>query len=222
MRLQPGERFVTHHEPPVLILPVQEPAAFPSVAPASADPVPQTYPAGTQTYEAFLWSQINESAMVDQSNTFAAVQTVTITDTGTANEPDALLLQHRTSGVPTTSFGSVLRMQADNSANTVTDQLKIAAGWSSAAAGSENSLAIFSVLRAGVPVETLRLNPNGIAGRAQFAGDLFHFNPLGSVGFYGVGPVTRPTVTGSKGANAALTSLLTALASQGLIIDSSS
>jgi hypothetical protein len=40
--------------------------------------------------------------------------------------------------------------------------------------------------------------------------------------FYpGITPVVRPTVTGSRGSNAALTSLLTALASQGLIVNSS-
>lgn len=42
------------------------------------------------------------------------------------------------------------------------------------------------------------------------------------ISFHGVAPVARATVTGSKGANAALTSLLTALAAKGLIIDSTS
>lgn len=43
----------------------------------------------------------------------------------------------------------------------------------------------------------------------------------GNVGFYNTAPVAKPTVTGSRGGNAALASLLTALASQGLITDSS-
>jgi hypothetical protein len=42
-----------------------------------------------------------------------------------------------------------------------------------------------------------------------------------TVGFYGSTPVTKPTVTGSRAGNAALASLLTQLASQGLITDSS-
>jgi len=42
------------------------------------------------------------------------------------------------------------------------------------------------------------------------------------LGFFAATPVAKPTVTGSKGANAALTSLLTALANLGLITDSSS
>lgn len=46
---------------------------------------------------------------------------------------------------------------------------------------------------------------------------------ISSVGFYGATPVlTRPVVSGSKGGNAALASLLTQLALQGIIADSSS
>lgn len=41
-----------------------------------------------------------------------------------------------------------------------------------------------------------------------------------TVGFYGAAPVARATVTGSRGGNAALASLLTALAGCGLIVDS--
>ena len=42
----------------------------------------------------------------------------------------------------------------------------------------------------------------------------------GEVGFNGTAPISKPTVTGSKGGNAALASLITALASYGLITDS--
>jgi hypothetical protein len=41
-----------------------------------------------------------------------------------------------------------------------------------------------------------------------------------TLGFYGAAAVTKPTVTGSRGGNAALASLLTALATLGLITDS--
>ncbi len=44
----------------------------------------------------------------------------------------------------------------------------------------------------------------------------------GNVGFYGTSAVAKPSVTGSRAGNAALASLLTSLASQGLITDSSS
>lgn len=66
--------------------------------------------------------------------------------------------------------------------------------------------------------------------------DFRRWNPLDSVtdqfspitgasqqiGFFGTNKTTKKTVTGSKAANAALTSLLTALAAYGLITDSSS
>lgn len=44
----------------------------------------------------------------------------------------------------------------------------------------------------------------------------------GSVGFYGHAPATKQTVTGSKGANAALTSLMAALVALGFVTDSTS
>ena len=44
----------------------------------------------------------------------------------------------------------------------------------------------------------------------------------GNMGFNAVAPIAKPTVTGSRGSNAALASLLTALANYGLITDSSS
>ena len=43
----------------------------------------------------------------------------------------------------------------------------------------------------------------------------------GNVGFYATTPIAKPAVTGSRGANAALASLLTQLAALGLITDSS-
>ena len=42
----------------------------------------------------------------------------------------------------------------------------------------------------------------------------------GAIGFFNTAPVSKPTVTGSKGGNAALTSLLTKLSNLGLITDS--
>jgi hypothetical protein len=61
-----------------------------------------------------------------------------------------------------------------------------------------------------------------VAGvKATLSGDeLLHSGT--KVGFYGTTPATKPTVTGSRGGNAALGSLLTQLASLGLLTDSSS
>lgn len=47
-----------------------------------------------------------------------------------------------------------------------------------------------------------------------------NFEIQGNVGFYNTTPVNKPIVTGSKGANAALTSLMSALSALGLVTDS--
>ncbi len=46
--------------------------------------------------------------------------------------------------------------------------------------------------------------------------------PTDKLGYYGAIPVAKQTVTGSRGANAALTSLLIALANLGFVVNSSS
>jgi hypothetical protein len=61
----------------------------------------------------------------------------------------------------------------------------------------------FAVRSADNSVERLRLSGRGI-------------------GFFGASPVARPVIGGSRGGNSALASLLSALASLGLVTDSSS
>jgi hypothetical protein len=146
--------------------------------------------------------------------------TVTYSDAGTSNEPNTITLQHRSSGTPTTSFGNTLLVRAHNGSNTDTDQFAIATGWSSATAGSESSLAIFSIRRSGVNTEVLRLNSTG-NGRVQLAQDFAHVNASGAMGWFNTTPATKQSVTGSRAGNAALASLLSALAAYGIVTDSS-
>ena len=56
----------------------------------------------------------------------------------------------------------------------------------------------------------------GVAGQATLASARI----VGNIGFYNTAPIAKPTVTGSRGGNAAIASLLTALANLGLITDS--
>lgn len=67
---------------------------------------------------------------------------------------------------------------------------------------------------------------NGVTGvRLESAAGTpcqIQFTSTGTLGFFAAGPAGRQTVTGSRGGNVALASLLTALANYGLIIDSSS
>ncbi|MBZ0296085.1 MAG: hypothetical protein K8L99_26230 [Anaerolineae bacterium] len=57
-------------------------------------------------------------------------------------------------------------------------------------------------------------------GAVNIVGNLDHDGS--NIGFFGTAPTTKKTVTGSRGGNAALASLLTQLAAYGLITDSSS
>lgn len=78
----------------------------------------------------------------------------------------------------------------------------------------------------------LAFDPTSIQARNNGAAATLNLNQLGGdiligivsagLGFYGSAAVAKQTVTGSRGANAALASLLTALATLGLIVDSSS
>jgi hypothetical protein len=67
-----------------------------------------------------------------------------------------------------------------------------------------------AVAQAGSVTITKKLALLVRAGDAKFGGN---------IGFYNTDPVAKPTVTGSRGSNAAVTSLLTGLSSQGLITD---
>jgi len=74
--------------------------------------------------------------------------------------------------------------------------------------------------------QVLRAFGNGDVVQSKSAASMFIKGALdhdgSKVGFFNTTPVTKPTVTGSRDGNAALQSLLTALASLGLITDSSS
>jgi hypothetical protein len=66
------------------------------------------------------------------------------------------------------------------------------------------------------------------AGKVEFVDALYGSakhtldGAANQVGFYGAAPASKPTVTGSRGGNAALASLLSALATLGLITDGTS
>lgn len=67
-------------------------------------------------------------------------------------------------------------------------------------------------------LSTLKWRDGWFSRNVDVAGTL---KTTGNVGFYGTTPAAKPTVTGSRGGNVALASLLTALAGLGLLTDSS-
>jgi len=60
-----------------------------------------------------------------------------------------------------------------------------------------------------------------VSGDSSLLGDAHVAGPGNQLGFFGDGPAAQQAVAGAKGGNAALGSLLTALAAYGLIVDNS-
>lgn len=123
---------------------------------------------------------------------FTAPATFQVTDAGTTNEPTIMTWQHRTSGTPAASFGNTVLFRADNASNALADQLSVATGWSTATAGAESSLAIYSIRRAGVNTEVMRLNSVG-NGQLRASADFAHTGT--AAGFFNATPITQPVNT---------------------------
>ena len=70
--------------------------------------------------------------------------------------------------------------------------------------------------------QELQLTAAGAQDIDTAVGDVLLRFKHDQIGFYGAAPVAKPAVTGSRGGNAALASLITALAQLGLITDSTS
>lgn len=150
-------------------------------------------------------SQLSSNvALENVANTFAAAQTVSVIDAGTTNQLLVQTLHHGTSGTPAAGFGVTFSLTAESTANDARGLASLIAYWVTATDASRKARVSFFVNDTAAR-EALRLEASGTA-------------PM--VGFLGAAAVARPTVTGSRGGNAALASLLTALASLGLITDS--
>lgn len=126
-------------------------------------------------------------------------------DSATNTAVTCFLLRHRTSATPAANFGTILSFQADSTTTDDQNQAQIAAQWTNATHASRTAmLRLFAFDSTGAR-EFLRGEANGSAVK---------------IGFFGAGGVVQPTVSGSRGGNAALANLLTALANLGLVIDS--
>jgi hypothetical protein len=101
-----------------------------------------------------------------------------------------------------------LSFRATSSTTANRPQARIAHAWATSTdASRKGRLQLFAADFSGTDREGVRVESDGTQSL---------------VGFFGATAVAKPTVTGSRGGNAALASLLTALASLGLITDSSS
>ena len=124
--------------------------------------------------------------------------------TTNANTPLASLGVIST-GTPAAGFGGSLDFALANASGLINAAGRLAASWIVPTSGATTSrLALFAYDTTNAR-EGLRIDSSGSAAM---------------LGFYGGSAVVKPTVSGSKGSNAALTSLMTALANLGLVTNS--
>jgi hypothetical protein len=142
----------------------------------------------------------------------------------------ATVVAGRTSNTGVGSQPGAYAVYAPNASGTVMIWSQARVSISNATAGSEACSLIFSTRVAGSFVDAATINGSGnllvgtstdgmtTNGSVAIAQDLAHRGT--KAGFYNTSPVAKQTVTGSRGGNAALASLLTSLANTGLITDS--
>lgn len=126
----------------------------------------------------------------------------------TATPLEVTRLEAKTTGTAAVGFGARLLFMLENGAGTDKEAGAFDMVWANSAAGTEYGLARLMAGAAGslAPIMQAGYDASGAIVQA----------------FYGLStPVPQPTVSGSRGGNAALASLLSALAAQGLISDSS-
>lgn len=120
---------------------------------------------------------------------------------------DSFVLNRYTSGTAANGLGGLIKTQVEDDNGVLRKAFQLGFTLSTAATASFKARAQFYVEDSSGTREFMRGEASGSAAM---------------LGFYGSAATTKQTVTGSRGANAALASLLTALATLGLITDSSS
>lgn len=127
-------------------------------------------------------------------------------DAATNTVTNVAILGHNSSGTPTTGFGTGLKWQGESSTTADTEMARIRTEWATATHASRAARMVFEVY--------------DTAAREFLSAEADGTQAL--IGVFGATPIAKPTVTGSRGGNAALASLLTALADLGWLTDSSS
>lgn len=154
----------------------------------------------TITQPLAFWVQIGDVYFQD------SLFTTRISDGATSSATNVIYIKHSSTGTPAAGFGSIVTYTLETS---TTDNITAAdetISWATATHASRKGRRDFAVYDTASRT-CLRLEASGSAAM---------------IGFMGASAVVRQTVTGSRGGNAALASLLTALATFGLITDSSS
>lgn len=137
----------------------------------------------------------------------AGVANVTVNDGTTNSFTAVLLLGHNTTGTPANNIGTAVEFYSETSTTVDTLTGRIRCELNNVTHASRTARMVFVLVDNGGSRNCLTLAGSGSAPE---------------IGFYGTATAAKQTVTGSRGGNAALASLLTALAATGLLTDSSS
>lgn len=129
-----------------------------------------------------------------------------VADAVTNAVTDVAFVTHNSSGTPAANFGTGFLLRGESTTTENTEMVRLRSLWTTATHASRKARGILSAYDT-AERDCIKWEASGTA-------------PM--LGFFGTNPVVKPTVTGSRGGNAALASLLTALAGEGLIVDSSS
>ena len=130
--------------------------------------------------------------------------TVQKTDAVTNAVTNVAIIDHESSATPAANYGTGIQLQGKSANAANRAMARVRSQWLTATDASRKASLILSAFDT-VERDALSIAASGTAAQ---------------IGFLGAAPVVRPTVSGSRGANAALASLLTALANLGLIVDS--
>lgn len=109
-------------------------------------------------------------------------------------------------GTAAAGFGPGVRLTAESSTTNNTSQVRLRSEWTTATHASRKARGTLSAYDT-AERDCIMWEASGTAAM---------------LGFYGTAPIVKPAPAGSRGGNAALASLLTALANLGLITDSTS
>jgi hypothetical protein len=159
-----------------------------------------------QDNTALFWDDANNRLSIGQNVPIAPLD-ATLVDATTSGAARLFVLRHNTSGTPGTLFGDEIQwlLQSSTTADTLAARLRVT--WLDATHATRTSrVQVFAGDSVNVTREIIRGEGDGTGPR---------------IGFLGANASARPAVSGSRAANAALASLITALATLGLITDSS-
>lgn len=149
----------------------------------------------------------NAVSVVIGATSAAARLDITDTNASTSAIQNAAILRSTNAGTPSAGFGVGLRAGLKSTTTADQDAGRIAVLWNDATHATRQADMVFSAWYTSNEREFMR-------GRAGSAAPM--------IGFLGATPIAKPTITGSRGGNAALADLLTQLANYGLITDGTS